>query len=73
MTNKEMNAIKRKVGEMLGWNICDFELIRAGMKSGRPNWEVERYSSPFGKSRYAFTALDANDIDDLHEVHCCRM
>ena len=70
MTNKELNAIKRKVGELLGWNICDFELIRSGKKNDRPNWEVERYSSLFGKSRYAFTAFDANDIYDLHEVLC---
>lgn len=60
-----MNELKRKVGDMLGWNIRDFELIKSGRKGGRPNWEVEHHGS---KIRYAFTAFDANDIDGLHEV-----
>lgn len=70
MTTTELNALKCKVGEMLGWNIRDFELIRSGRKGGRPNWEVEHHDSPFGKNRYAFTAFDANDIDGLHKVQC---
>lgn len=70
MTTTELNALKSKVGEMLGWNIMDFELIRSGKKGGRPNWEVEHHNSPFGKDRYAFTAFDANDIDGLHKVQC---
>lgn len=67
MTN-EMNALKRKVGELLGWEICNFELIRSGKKGGRPNWEVEHHNGKFGKNRFAFTAFDENDIYGLHEV-----
>ena len=67
---KELNALKCKIGEMLGWDIRDFELIRSGMKGGRPNWEVEHHSSPIGQGRYAFTAFDADDIHGLHEVRC---
>lgn len=70
MTNHELNALKHKIGELLGWNVRDFELIRSGRKGGRPNWEVEHHDSQFGKNRYAFTAFDENDIDGLHKVWC---
>lgn len=65
MNERELNALKCKVASMLGWNIRDFELIRSGKKSGRPNWEVEHYNS---HNRYAFTAFDEADIEGLHEV-----
>ena len=70
MTNNELDALKRKIGELLGWDIRDFELIRSGKKGGRPNWEIEHHNSPVGKKRYAFTAFDADDIDGLHKVQC---
>ena len=68
MDAKKMFEIKKAIGIELGWNICDFELIKSGKKGGRPNWEVERRDAPRGTGRYAFTAFDANDIDGLHKV-----
>ena len=63
---KNMFKIKSKIGEVLGWDIKDFELIKSGKKGGRPNWEVEHHDAPH--KRYAFTAFDENDIYGLHEV-----
>lgn len=68
MTSKELNELKIAVAKLVGWDIRDFELIKSGKKGGRPNWEIERHDAPRGVGRYAFTAFDANDIYDLHEV-----
>ena len=68
MNTKEIFEIKKAVAALVGWDICEFELIKSGKKGGRPNWEIERCDSPRGKGRYAFTAFDANDIYDLHKV-----
>ncbi len=61
-----MFGIKYKIGEALGWDVRNFELIRSGEKGGRPNWEVEHHDPPH--QRYAFTACAENDIYGLHEV-----
>ena len=70
MDTKKMFEIKKAIANMVGWNICDFELIKSGKKGGRPNWEIERHDAPCCTSRYAFTAFDANDIDGFHKVMC---
>ena len=70
MDTKKMLEIKKAIGDMVGWNICEFELIKSGRKGGRTNWEIERHDAPRGTGRYAFTAFDANDIDGLHKVMC---
>ena len=62
----KMFEIKCKIGELLGWDIRDFELIPSGKKGGRPNWETEHHDT--SHRRYAFTAFDADDIYGLHEV-----
>ena len=63
---KRMFNIKIKIGEVLGLDIKDFELIKSGKKGGRPNLEVEHHDAPH--KRYAFTCFDETDIYDLHEV-----
>lgn len=68
MNNNEMFALKCQNGKMLDWNVSDFELIKSGKKGGRPNWEVEHHEAPH--TRFAFTAFDTNDIDELHKVQC---
>ena len=68
-TNKNFE-LKKAIADMVGWDIKDFELIKCGMKGGRPSWEIERYDAPRGTCIYAFEAFDANDIYDFHKVMC---
>ena len=70
MDTEKMYEIKKAVANRVGWNICDFELIKSGTKGGRPHWEIERHDTIRGTGRYAFTAFGANDIDGLHKVMC---
>ena len=41
MDTNKMFKIKKAIADMVGWDIRDFELIKSGMKGGRPNWEIE--------------------------------
>lgn len=57
--------IKKAIAEKVNWDIKDFEIYHSGIKSGRPNYEVEHHLTG---QRFAFTAFDENDIHGLHIV-----
>lgn len=65
ISNSEQLRIKREASYKIGCKITECILYRAGVKGGRPNWELEVIEN--GK-RFAFTAFDSEDIDGMHEV-----